>query len=78
MPNAPDDTEPNALDLERAIRVADVGRILGQAEITVHQQRARGEGPPFFRVGRSIRYRLGDVLAYRDARVVGRKAGAAE
>jgi hypothetical protein len=58
-------------DPETAITTRDVGGIVGLAEITLAQQRARGEGPPFFRVGRHIRYRLGDVLAWRDARTVG-------
>lgn len=47
--------------------------VLGLAPITIYQALARGEGPRFFRVGRSIRMRLGDVLAYRDARTVGRR-----
>lgn len=60
-------------DPEHAVDTHCVAKLLGQAEITVVQQRARGEGPPFFRIGRSIRYRLADVLAFRAARMVGSK-----
>jgi predicted DNA-binding transcriptional regulator AlpA len=58
-------------DPEQAIDTHCVAKLLGIAEITVVQQRARGEGPPFFRIGRSVRYVLADVLAFRAARTVG-------
>jgi predicted DNA-binding transcriptional regulator AlpA len=64
----------SAADPEIAIATRDASRITGLAEITLAQMRARGEGPPFFRVGeRNIRYRLADVLAWRDARLVGKR-----
>ncbi len=56
---------------EHAIDTHEVAQLLGLAEITIAQQRARGEGPPFFRVGRHVRYIRRDVLAWRDARRVG-------
>jgi hypothetical protein len=58
---------------ETAVDTATTGLILGVASITLAQWRARGEGPRFFRIGsRAVRYRLGDVIAFRDARTVGR------
>lgn len=70
-----DDDAPtynSALDLERALSTREMCGLLGIATITAAQWRPRGEGPRFFRVGnRGIRYRLGDVLAYRNARSVG-------
>jgi hypothetical protein len=63
----------DALDRERAIDSRQVSELLGLATVTLQQLRVRGDGPPFFRVGRQIRYRLGDVLAYRDARTFGRQ-----
>ncbi len=59
-------------ELDRACDTHDVAHLYGCAEITIQQQRARGEGPRFFRVGRSVRYRLGDVLAERDAKMAGK------
>ena len=65
----------DALDLERALNTRQMCELLGIAPITAAQWRARGEGPRFFRVGkRQIRYRAGDVLAYRDERTVGKAA----
>jgi hypothetical protein len=62
-----------ALDLERAVDAQQTAKMLDVAVITLSQWRARGEGPRYFKVGRrGIRYRLGDVLAWRDARMVGR------
>ena len=63
----------DALDRETAIDTHQTAKLLGLADITATQLRARGEGPPFFRVGRTIRYRLGDVLDWRDARTVGKR-----
>lgn len=65
-----EDTAPH----ERALTTRKVGEILGVSEVTLSQWRARGEGPRFFRAGRrNVRYRLGDVIAWRDARTVGRR-----
>ena len=58
---------------EAALDSHQVGEYLGKSIVTLAQYRMRGEGPPFFRIGRSVRYRLGDVLAYRDANTVGKK-----
>lgn len=68
----PDASTDIPTDHELAIDTRQTARILGLAPITLHQMRARGGGPKFFRCGtRTVRYRLGDVLAYRDARTVG-------
>ena len=63
----------NSTDLETAIDSRETARILGLSPVTLQQLRARGDGPPFFRIGRTVRYRLGDVIAWRDERTVGRK-----
>lgn len=69
-----DDVRIDPLDRERAIDTREASKYVGLAEITLHQMRTRGEGPRFFRAGkRHIRYRLGDVLDYRDARTVGKR-----
>lgn len=63
---------PPDLEAERALDTRQTAALTGHAEITLAQWRALGKGPPFFRCGRSIRYRLGDVLAWRDERSAGR------
>jgi hypothetical protein len=65
---------PPELEAERALDTAQTAALLGHAEITLAQWRGLGKGPPFFRCGRSIRYRLGDVIAYRNARSAGKAA----
>jgi hypothetical protein len=75
--DASESTEPlsigsGPLDLEQAIDTRTAGRILGLDEITLQQHRMHGKGARWFRIGRSVRYRLGDVLAFRDARMVGK------
>lgn len=64
---------PAKLDLERAVDVNQVAALTGHATITLAQWRAQGKGPRFFRIGRNVRYRLGDVLAFRDERMVGKR-----
>ena len=75
-PRQPYPPAPAGLDLERALTTREAGSLLGLNEITLQQQRARGEGPPFFRVGggkrQAIRYVLRDVLAFRESNMVGK------
>jgi len=67
------ETDATALDRERALDTHQVSDLVGLSPITLAQMRARGEGPRFFRASaRAVRYRLGDVLAWRDARTAGR------
>jgi hypothetical protein len=40
--------------------------ITGEADSTIEQRRLKGTGIPFIRLGRSVRYRLDDVVAYLD------------
>jgi predicted DNA-binding transcriptional regulator AlpA len=72
MPYDSPRTDDTASD-ERALAAREVAKFLGVAEITLSKWRARGEGPRFFRAGRrNVRYRLGDVIAWRAERTVGR------
>jgi len=64
---------PPELDRERAIDIRQLESLTGLAAITIRQRMARGADlPRYFRVGRSVRWRLGDVLDWRDARTVGK------
>lgn len=71
-PAAVPDPGQESTELETAIDSRITARILGISPITLQQLRARAAGPPFFRIGRTVRYRLGDVIAWRDARIIGR------
>ena len=41
---------------------------LGITPETLRNWRWRGEGPPFLKLGRAVRYRLSDLSAWLDAR----------
>jgi excisionase family DNA binding protein len=47
---------------------SELAPLLGVKRTTLQQWRCRGEGPPFYRVGRAIRYRPAEVQAWLDAR----------
>jgi predicted DNA-binding transcriptional regulator AlpA len=49
---------------------------MGIGASTLQQARYRGEGPPFVRIGKLVRYRRRDVEAWLVARTVGAVGGA--
>jgi excisionase family DNA binding protein len=66
-------TDDDLLARERAVTPRQAAELLGMAQVTLEQWRRRGDGPRFWRVGRRVRYRLADVLAFREARTVGKQ-----
>jgi predicted DNA-binding transcriptional regulator AlpA len=44
----------------------DVEKITGRARSTLQKDRVGGNGIPFVRLGRLVRYRESDVIAYLD------------
>lgn len=57
-------------DMEKYLTTADVADALGLAERQVKRMRERGDGPPFSRIGRAVRYRREDVEAWVEAQRV--------
>ncbi len=47
--------------IERLLKPTDLSEWLGVSLSTLYSWRWRGEGPPGFRVGRLVRYRVEDV-----------------
>lgn len=43
----------------------------GRAVKTLRNQRVTGDGIPFLKLGRTVRYRLSDVIAWEEARICG-------
>ena len=73
------DATPIPTDPEAALTREQAGVLLGVSPITLDQWRYAGNGPVFFRVGtRGVRYRRADVIAWRDARMVGKRTAANE
>jgi predicted DNA-binding transcriptional regulator AlpA len=46
----------------------EVADRLCQSVRTIQKWRVTGNGPEFYKLGRSVRYRLSDVLAWTEAR----------
>lgn len=46
---------------------AETARRIGWSEVWLREQRAKGKGPAFFRVGKTVRYRREDVVAWIEA-----------
>ena len=59
-------------DLDRLLNEAEAAKLLGLRQATLCTWRSRGRGPRFFRLGLNrkppIRYKLGDLLSFRDGR----------
>lgn len=45
----------------------DVAKITGRARSTLQKDRVAGTGVPYIRIGRLVRYRQSDVVAFLDA-----------
>lgn len=54
---------------ERLLTEQQVAERQGRAVKTLQNQRVSGDGIPFVKLGRSVRYRLSDVEAWEAARV---------
>lgn len=46
----------------------EVSKLIGRAEQTLANERSTRRGLAYVKIGRSVRYRLADVLAYIEAR----------
>lgn len=60
-PHTPDPTDI-------CLTAADVAARLGISRSYLDQARMRGDGPPFMRIGRAVRYRWGAVIEWAEAR----------
>ncbi len=53
---------------EKHLTPEDLAERQGVSKLTVYQWNSTGEGPLFMKVGRHVRYRLADVLAWEKAK----------
>ena len=58
--------EPNGCD--RLLTTKDAADLLRVSTSWLAKARMRGDGPPFLRIGRSIRYRQSDLLRWMRSR----------
>lgn len=60
--------------MERLLSVQEVATVLGVPVKTVYAWRHRNEGPPGFRVGRHVRFRVADIEQWLDGQADPRPA----
>lgn len=58
------------LKLPRYLNEREVSRITGLSLSTLRNDRWRGRNIPFYRLGRSVRYRADDVVKWVEARKI--------
>ncbi|SHN73529.1 helix-turn-helix transcriptional regulator [Bradyrhizobium erythrophlei] len=59
---------PN-LDVSALVTEKDAARFLSMSFRTLQAWRSEGKGPPYLKLGRSIRYRMSDLLAWIEKQI---------
>jgi predicted DNA-binding transcriptional regulator AlpA len=60
-----ENSEMRHMDMERLLKRSEAAEFIGWKTQTLANRAWKGQGPPFIRLSsRSIRYRLGDLLAW--------------
>lgn len=59
---------------KRMLNRREAAEYIGQAVSTLAAQAVRGGGPPFAKLGKSVRYRIADLDAYIEARMRNRES----
>ena len=72
MSSSPKTTQPaeavSAAEYEHLITSAEAAALVGLAPITLAKMRIRGDGPPYFKLGKAVRYSPSVVLAWARSR----------
>ncbi|SHH41096.1 helix-turn-helix transcriptional regulator [Bradyrhizobium erythrophlei] len=66
-----------SLDTDALLREQDAADLLSLSVRTLQSWRIRMAGPPFVQVGRAVRYRRRDLIAWIDANTIGAPIGSA-
>lgn len=53
-----------SIELPRLLSVKQASMYTGLSESTLNNARWRGDGPPYIKLGRSVRYRAEDLLIF--------------
>jgi predicted DNA-binding transcriptional regulator AlpA len=56
--------------VRQGLKDTDAAKILGLHPQTLRNKRSRGEGPPYVKLGRAVRYFEDDLIAYLDKRKI--------
>ena len=49
---------------DRTVRETEAAEIVGAAVQTMRNNRHLGKGPPYLKLGKSVRYRVSDLIEY--------------
>jgi len=66
---------PKSGPVDRWIDEVEAAELIGLSISWFQRARYVGNGPPFTKLGRAVRYRLGDILAFMEARQVRSTSG---
>lgn len=58
------------MEKERWGKEKEVASLMVYKVQTLRNQRFRGEGPPYSKIGRSVRYKISDVIDFMESRKV--------
>lgn len=64
-----ENTAQEALSLPKLLCTKSAALQLGISYRTLEDWRLTGDGPPFLKIGRSVRYRISDILVFLHDRV---------
>jgi predicted DNA-binding transcriptional regulator AlpA len=57
---------PQSIDLSALVTEKEAARFLSMSFRTLQSWRSEGKGPPYVKLGRSIRYRMNDLLVWTE------------
>ncbi len=55
------------MDLPKWLTEKEVSKMTGRAEQTLRNDRTKRQGIPYSKIGRSVRYKIKDVISFMDA-----------
>ena len=55
-------------EFPRYLTEIEVSRITGRALSTLRNERSKGQGTPYIKIGRSVRYSLTDVIDWMESK----------
>ncbi len=61
-------SRPPREDRLRLLSIDEVARFLGTTVQNIYRMRARGDGPPGYRIGRHLRFRWADIRTWQQQR----------
>lgn len=58
------------MEQDKFISDVQLSKFIGKAAQSLRNDRQQGKGPPYYKIGRSVRYKFSEVLSYLESRRV--------